>query len=353
MMKATRYDLHLKGYVGGDDFDANYVDYILEKHQGEELNVLIDSLGGRTNTAMSIYAGFKRHGNVNVHYAGMNASAATIVGLGAKHVSMDSSAMYLVHKCNIPFIEWGMLNADDLQTLISNIEKEKKNLDKIDGNVAQMYARRCRKPATELLSLMKEGDWLTASEAKEWGFVDELTDYEEDGAPEVTHAEAAALCEAGIPMPEGMVAGEGSVKAVETGLLHKMADGIVNGLRQVFGGSVAQLSPAPSPVIEEEELQKPITLMTKEFENVNALLEVEGVESQDGSIVLNSDEMRSIDAALGSLQGRIDTLEGELSSLRGRMGQVPDGAVFKAAGDEGNADEYADIRMDPVNFMEI
>ena len=94
----TNYNLHLKGFVGGYDFDADYVDYILSKNSDKEVYVLIDSLGGRSNTALSIFSAFKRHGNVNVHFVGMNASAATIASLGAKHITMDSSAMYLVHK---------------------------------------------------------------------------------------------------------------------------------------------------------------------------------------------------------------------------------------------------------------
>ena len=31
-MPQTQYNLHLKGFVGGADFDRNYVDYILAKY---------------------------------------------------------------------------------------------------------------------------------------------------------------------------------------------------------------------------------------------------------------------------------------------------------------------------------
>ena len=179
----TNYQLHLKGFVGGFDFDADYVDYILSKHEGKEVHVLIDSLGGRSNTALSIFSAFKRHGNVNVHFVGMNASAATIASLGAKHITMDASAMYLVHKCSVGFFEWGQLNSDGLQALIDNIEHQKADLDKLDANIAQMYATRCKKEPSELLDLMKAGGWLTAQEALAWGFVDELTDYEDEEAP--------------------------------------------------------------------------------------------------------------------------------------------------------------------------
>ena len=197
----TNYQLHLKGFVGGFDFDADYVDYILSKHEGKEVHVLIDSLGGRSNTALSIFSAFKRHGNVNVHFVGMNASAATIASLGAKHITMDSSAMYLVHKCSIGFFEWGQMNSDGLQALIDNIEHQKADLDKLDANIAQMYATRCKKEPSALLDLMKAGGWLTAKEALAWGFVDELTDYEDETAPVLTDAVANAMASAGIPIP--------------------------------------------------------------------------------------------------------------------------------------------------------
>ena len=45
---AKKFDLKLKGYVGGWDFDTDYVDYVLDKAGDKEVTVLIDSLGGRT-----------------------------------------------------------------------------------------------------------------------------------------------------------------------------------------------------------------------------------------------------------------------------------------------------------------
>lgn len=110
-MAKNKYQLHLKGYVGSWDFDADYVDYILGKNPDKEVAVLIDSPGGQLNTALSISSAFKRHGNVHAHFVGMNASAATIASMGAKHITMDKSAMYLVHQCALPFFEYGNLNA--------------------------------------------------------------------------------------------------------------------------------------------------------------------------------------------------------------------------------------------------
>ena len=195
------YHLHLKGFVGGYDFDKNYVDYVLSKNAGKPVFVLIDSLGGSLATALSIASSFRNHGDVTVHFVGMNASAATIASLGAKHITMDASAMYLAHKCSTEFFQWAQLNADQLADQIASLEQLKTDLEKIDANVAGMYSRKCKKDADALLALMKVGGWLSAKEALDWGFVDEITNADEDKAPVLTDAVASAMASVGMPIP--------------------------------------------------------------------------------------------------------------------------------------------------------
>ena len=204
-MAKQSYNLHLKGYVGDWDFDADYVDYVLAKNADSEVNVLIDSLGGSLATALSIVAAFRNHGNVNVHFVGMNASAATLASLGAKHISIDSSAMYLVHKCSMEFFHWASANSDKLQDIIKEAKKMKADLDKMDLNAAQMYAAKCKRKPEDLLALMKKGEWLTAKEALEWGFVDEITDFEDDAAPVIDDMLASVMCAHDIPVPSHLI----------------------------------------------------------------------------------------------------------------------------------------------------
>ena len=45
-MVYSKYHLHLKGYVGGYDFDRDYVYYVLFKNPDAEVHVLTNSLGG-------------------------------------------------------------------------------------------------------------------------------------------------------------------------------------------------------------------------------------------------------------------------------------------------------------------
>ncbi len=196
-----KYDLYLRGYVGGADFDADLVSRTLTKYKDRPVTVLIDSLGGSLATALSIASAFRNHGDVTVHFVGMNASAATIASMGAAHITMDECAMYLVHKCSAEFFQWASLNADQLQSQIDALEQMKSDLEKMDLNVAKMYARKCSKPAEDLLALMKTGGWLTAEEAHSWGFVDCLTDNTEDAVPVLTEDIAASMQANGMPLP--------------------------------------------------------------------------------------------------------------------------------------------------------
>lgn len=199
-----KYDLYLRGYVGGADFDADLVSRTLTKHKDRPVTILIDSLGGSLATALSIASAFREHGDVTAHFVGMNASAATIASMGAKHITIDECAMYLVHKCSAEFFQWASLNADQLQDQIDQLAQLKSDLEKMDLNVAQMYARKCKKPVNDLLALMKTGGWLTATEAHQWGFVDCLTEDIDDAAPVLTEQVAASMQANGIPLPTNL-----------------------------------------------------------------------------------------------------------------------------------------------------
>lgn len=197
----AKYNLHLKGYVGAADFNSRSVDSCLAENSDRDVTVLIDSTGGSLATGLSIAAAFRNHGAVDVHFVGLNASAATVASLGARTITMDRSAMYLVHKCSNFVFAWQSMNADELDSYIADLTKNKADLDKIDDNIAAMYAARCRKDPKDLIELMKKGAWLNSKEALEWGFIDKITDYEEDQKPRVTASLADDFKAAGIPLP--------------------------------------------------------------------------------------------------------------------------------------------------------
>ncbi len=279
-MAKKNYHLHLKGTVGYWDFSADYVDYVLDKHKDERVNVLIDSLGGSVATALSISSAFKRHGNVHVHYVGMNASAATIASLGAARVTIDTNAMYLVHKCSQMVFKWDLLNADQLQQLIEECEQAKKDLDKIDLNIAGGYAARCKKEKEDLLELMRVGGWLNAEEALAWGFVDEIPDFDEDEEPKVTEEVVDFMAAHGIPVPDLPLNEE------KQSLLHQIKEF----LRKVY------------PNESNKQTTNTATAMKKNFTMLASLLMLQTLECEEGGTCQLSDEQ------LGTIEAQVKLL---------------------------------------------
>ena len=301
-MSKKNYNLHLKGYVGGWDFDADYVDYILAKNADNEVHVLIDSLGGSLAKALSIVAAFRNHGNVHVHYVGMNASAATIASLGAKHVSIDSSAMYLVHKCSMEFFQWASANSDKLQSIIEQAEQMKSDLEKMDANVAQMYASKCKRKPEDLLALMKKGGWLTAKEALDWGFVDEVTDYEDDAAPVITDLIAADMSAAGIPVPSAVVHSESS-----NSLMARFVESLTNFFKSNNPKSTSDMKPEnnpqagqqETPAAQQTQVQQP-SASEQQAETVTAEAHNSAIAAKDAEITRLKAEIDALKKAPGA-----------------------------------------------------
>lgn len=299
IMSATQYALHLKGFVGGADFDRNYVDFVLSKYEGKAVNVLIDSLGGSVATALSIASAFRNHGDVTVHFVGMNASAATIASLGAKHISIDANAMYLVHKCSSAFFEWGSLNADQFTTLIADCEKIKADLDKLDLNIASMYSAKCKKEPKALLDLMQKGGWLSAKDALDWGFVDEITDLPEEAAPKLTDAVASEMAAAGMPIPNIPVADN-------TSAFGRFLASLASLFRPSTSNSANSNSNPDNEMTNENPTPEP-TATAEPAENTARVAELEATLAER-------------DAKITELSAQIGTLTAEVAALKQKPG---------------------------------
>lgn len=276
-MATKNYHIELKGHVGGWKFNRDSVDAILARHKGSPVSVLIDSTGGNLATALSISEAFAVHGDVTVHYSGMNASAATVASMGAKHITIDRSAMYLVHKGSVCIFEWDYMNADELEEKIKEFQKTKADLDKIDLNVAALYASRCKRPVKDLLDLMKTGAWLNPQEALEWGFVDEITDYTEDMPAELNQTQASALMAAGLPLPQMPV-------------MPDMWQNLFAKAEKFFSSLFRNVS------------SQTIAMSKKVFTHICAVLAMKELTLEDGAAKLTEANLQAIDARLEALE---------------------------------------------------
>ena len=312
---AKKFDLKLKGTVGYWDFNKHTVDNLLDSKQDQEVNVLIDSLGGSVADALSISSAFAAHGNVNVHYRGMNASAATISSMGAKHISIDASALYLVHKCSFVIFEWDALNADELLAKAEEYKKKAEDAEKIDITIATMYAKRCKKPMNELKDLMAEEKWLTAQEAKEWGFVDEIVD--DCDQLHLTASVATAMASEGIPVPDMEVEADALLTRLES-LWNKIFKNT-----KKDGASSAENTPvaaAAPPVTVNNQKQ---SLMKKTFVLLAAVLAAihSALPEADaeGKLLLDEQALDAFENALAAANQAKADKDTEIQSLKDQL----------------------------------
>lgn len=307
------YHLHLRGYVGGWNFDSEYTSYILDKNKDREVNVLINSLGGDANSGLAINSLFKIHGNVHVHFVAMNASAATIAAMGAKRVTIDSGATFLVHKCLNAVCDWDWKNADQLEARIAELQKLKDDLNALDSVVAGIYARRCKKTKDEMMALMKTGGWLTPQQALEWGFVDEITDYKEDEKPVMTEAVASAICAAGMPMPP--------VKVEKESFFDR--------LRRFFQSEVSRdevtsqnLSANDNTVLKAQPDAPENSISMKKFPLLAALLGVAIAAEGDSAFTPSADHLQKIEDSLASKDKEISDLKADAEAKQSKIDEL-------------------------------
>lgn len=309
---AKNYTLKLKGYVGGWDFDPDYVDYVLDKNKDKEVTVAIDSLGGSLFSGVSVASSFRMHGNVTAVLVAHNASAATIAAMGAKRVEMDRTGMFLVHKASQLVFKFIQANSDQIQQIIDSLDKTRRDLEKFDMQIAAAYAARCKKDRKTLLELMKKDTWLTPEEALAWGFVDEIVDLGQEPR-KISGAVACAMQEEGIPLPPGF-----SRKSVWS----RLKDAFLT----------ADIS-ANNPIDMTDELKK-----------VCAAAGAGKIEAVDGNVSLTAAQAKALEKCLDDKDKEIEDLKAKIEAMKKEPGAKPVSVVNEQAGPEPEDDFLAAIQ---------
>lgn len=265
------FQIDIDGQIGQYGYSKQYVRQILAQYKGQPVNVRVNSLGGSLDDALDIAARFNEHGDVTVYMFGYCASAATVLALGAKKTVIDENAFYLVHKVMNWVDIWDTLNADQLQDLIDELEKNKRDNEKMDLVLAKMYAKKSGHTANEIMAVLKEAAWLTADEAKNWGFVDEIgtgLQYKPAGIENKLNA-------FGLPLPKPR---ENKLSAIDK-------------IKNMFN--------------------KNVSAMLTNYLNLNALLKVEGFEDKENSVSMTADQLTAIDNELKANAAAIESLKAD------------------------------------------
>ena len=137
----------------------------------EDIILEVNSNGGLVTVGSEIYTALKNYdGHVTVEVTGMAASAASVAIMGADTVKMSPTAQIMIHKA---LLTRASGNSDDLEKAVNALKSS-------DQSIINAYVSKTGLSEDEIFEMMKNETFMSANEAIEKGFADELMTFEKD-----------------------------------------------------------------------------------------------------------------------------------------------------------------------------
>ena len=131
-----------------------------------ELHIYINSPGGDAFAGITIYNMLARHpAKITVHVDGLAASIASIIAMAGDKIIMPRNATLMIHNA------WTSLSGG-----AEKLRKTADELDRLNGQMAQIYADRSGKELPIVFQMMDEETWMDGMQAVENGFADEVAE---------------------------------------------------------------------------------------------------------------------------------------------------------------------------------
>lgn len=166
LAKQSAFEILLYGDIGGSGFDSisakQFSEALKSIPQNAALEIRINSSGGSVFDGMTIYERIRGHkGKKKVFIDGLAASIASVIAMSGDEITMGEGAVMMLHK------PWNMIvgNADEMLRMVEV-------LDKIEGQMVGIYARKTGLGRTEIESMLREETWFNSTEALSKNFVD-------------------------------------------------------------------------------------------------------------------------------------------------------------------------------------
>lgn len=161
-------ELLLYGDIGDywDEMDALSVVKQLEQIDSKDITVRVHSAGGLITEGLAIYNRLNESkAFVTVHVDGLAASMASVVCMAGDKIVMPDNALMMIHK------PWNMAIGD-----AEEMRKTADSLDVFEESILSIYMSRTNLSKDELQAMLSDETWLSAEQAIEYGFADELSE---------------------------------------------------------------------------------------------------------------------------------------------------------------------------------
>ena len=131
-----------------------------------EINISIHSPGGSAFDGLAIYNFLANHpAKVYTSVEGIAASAASIILMAGDVITMPEDAFVMIHN------PWAGVVGD-----AEEMRDTANMLDKIRDSLVSIYQKKTALDESTLVELLDAETWLNGSEAKDYGFVDVITE---------------------------------------------------------------------------------------------------------------------------------------------------------------------------------
>ena len=167
----AKFNIDILGEISESVNSYNVVQREISNAKGKELNLVISSGGGSVTEGMAIADLIANYPEETTATGiGLVASIATVVLLSADKVKMTENAFMMIHR---PW-SYTMGNADELEATAELLDKMEAKL--LDIYTASVIKRKGSQDNLEnkITEMMAAETWLTAQEALEFGFIDEI-----------------------------------------------------------------------------------------------------------------------------------------------------------------------------------
>lgn len=129
-----------------------------------KITVSINSPGGAVFDALPIYNALIRHdAEITTRVEGLAASAASVITMAGDRVVMPENAFLMIHN------PWSFSIGD-----ANEMRQQADLLDKVSASLISTYRNKTGMEDSEIAAMLDAETWLSAEEAVEFGFADEI-----------------------------------------------------------------------------------------------------------------------------------------------------------------------------------
>jgi len=148
----------------GENITVESVKTFLNSNKNEDVEFDISSLGGDLATGLTIHDLIKTHPKKTIaNIIGLTASAGTVIAIACDEVHISDNALFLIHN------GWKEVTGN-----VYDFQKAASDLLKMDAIMIKIYREKTGLDDNKIKDLMKASDWLSPTEAEQYGFVDRV-----------------------------------------------------------------------------------------------------------------------------------------------------------------------------------